>query len=118
MMVVTRKLEVTPDTGNLQLRFGLHSGPVTAGVYVVKSRFQLLEILLIQRHAWSNGIRNLIQVLQVRRIHSSQLVKSIGSSRDELVEAKGKGKMQTYWVNPKKAVGSVVSSTNNEESDD
>jgi hypothetical protein len=36
------------------------------------------------------------------------------------VEAKGKGKMQTYWANPKKAVsGSVVSSTNtNEESDD
>jgi class 3 adenylate cyclase len=34
MMIVTRKLEVTlgPDTGNLELRFGLHSGPVTAGV--------------------------------------------------------------------------------------
>jgi class 3 adenylate cyclase len=34
-MIVTRKLEVTlgPDTVNLELRFGLHSGPVTAGVY-------------------------------------------------------------------------------------
>jgi class 3 adenylate cyclase len=43
MMIVTRKLEVTlgPDTGNLELRFGLHSGPVTAGVLRVKSRFQL-----------------------------------------------------------------------------
>jgi class 3 adenylate cyclase len=44
MMVVTRELEVTlgPDTGNLQLRFGLHSGPVTAGVLRgEKSRFQL-----------------------------------------------------------------------------
>jgi hypothetical protein len=38
--------------------------------------------------------------------------------RDELVEAKGKGKMQTYWVNPKKANGSFVSSTNTNESDD
>jgi hypothetical protein len=35
------------------------------------------------------------------------------------VEAKGKGKMQTYWANPKKsASGSVVSSTNTNESDD
>lgn len=34
MTKVTRKLEVTlgPDTADLQLRTGLHSGPVTAGV--------------------------------------------------------------------------------------
>lgn len=41
---VTRKLEVTlgPDTGDLRMRFGLHSGPVTAGVLRgEKSRFQL-----------------------------------------------------------------------------
>ncbi len=44
MAVLTREREVTlgPDTGNLQLRFGLHSGPVTAGVLRgEKSRFQL-----------------------------------------------------------------------------
>ena len=31
---LTKKLEVTlgPDTGDLQIRTGLHSGPVTAGV--------------------------------------------------------------------------------------
>ena len=31
---LTKKLEVTlgPDTGDLQIRIGLHSGPVTAGV--------------------------------------------------------------------------------------
>ena len=41
---LTKKLEVTlgPDTGDLQIRIGLHSGPVTAGVLRgEKSRFQL-----------------------------------------------------------------------------
>jgi hypothetical protein len=33
MAVLTRELEATPGpAGNLQLRFGLHNGPVTAGV--------------------------------------------------------------------------------------
>lgn len=44
MTEVTRKLELTlgPDTGDLRMRFGLHSGPVTAGVLRgEKSRFQL-----------------------------------------------------------------------------
>jgi hypothetical protein len=104
MMIVTRKLEVTlgPDTGNLELRFGLHSGPVTAGVLRGEITLPALEILLIQRHAWSNGIRNLIQVSQNGGIYSSQLVKALGQAESELVEAKGKGKMQTYWANPKK----------------
>ena len=41
---VTRKLEVRlgPDTGDLRMRFGLHSGPCTAGVLRgERSRFQL-----------------------------------------------------------------------------
>jgi class 3 adenylate cyclase len=44
MNVLTRELEVTlgPDTGDLKLRLGLHSGPVTAGVLRgQKARFQL-----------------------------------------------------------------------------
>jgi class 3 adenylate cyclase len=44
MNEVTRELEVTlgPDTGDLSMRFGLHSGPVTAGVLRgERSRFQL-----------------------------------------------------------------------------
>lgn len=39
-----RKLEVTlgPDTGDLAMRMGIHSGPVTAGVLRgERSRFQL-----------------------------------------------------------------------------
>ena len=41
---VTQGLEVTlgPDTGDLSMRFGLHSGPVTAGVLRGdRARFQL-----------------------------------------------------------------------------
>ena len=41
---ITRQLETTlgPDTGDLIMRFGLHSGPVTAGVLRgERSRFQL-----------------------------------------------------------------------------
>ena len=44
MTKVTKELEVTlgPDTGDLSLRIGLHSGPVTAGVLRGdRARFQL-----------------------------------------------------------------------------
>ena len=44
MKEVTRKLELTlgPDTGDLRMRSGLHSGPVTAGVLRGdRARFQL-----------------------------------------------------------------------------
>jgi class 3 adenylate cyclase len=44
MQTLTRKLEVTlgPDTADLTMRMGMHSGPVTAGVLRgERSRFQL-----------------------------------------------------------------------------
>ena len=44
MHEVTRSLEVSlgPDTGDLSVRVGIHSGPVTAGVLRgERSRFQL-----------------------------------------------------------------------------
>ena len=44
MKELVHKMELTlgPDTGDLSMRFGLHSGPVTAGVLRgEKSRFQL-----------------------------------------------------------------------------
>ena len=45
MTIVTKELETTlgPDTGDLGLRIGMHSGPVTAGVLRgERARFQLL----------------------------------------------------------------------------
>jgi class 3 adenylate cyclase len=49
---VTKKLEVSlgPETGDLCMRFGLHSGPVTAGVLRgEKSRFQLFGDTVSQK---------------------------------------------------------------------
>jgi class 3 adenylate cyclase len=90
-------------TLDLALRIGLNSGPTTAGVLRgEKSRFQLFgDTVNTAARMESNGMAN--------RIHCSQstadqltvagkdqwLVK-----REDLVEAKGKGAMQTYWVKP------------------
>jgi class 3 adenylate cyclase len=100
MSRLTRELEITlgPDTDDLQLRFGLHSGPVTAGVLRgQKSRFNFLETVNTAARMESNGIRNRIQVSQT----TADLLIAAGKEHwvtksDELVTAKGAGKMQTY----------------------
>jgi len=93
-----------PETGDLQLRIGIHSGPVTAGVLRgQKSRFQLFgDTVNTAARMESTGKVNKIQVSQAtadllrisRKSHWLQ-------ARDEMVEAKGKGLMITYWVEPK-----------------
>jgi hypothetical protein len=142
MKEVTRKLELTlgPDTGDLRMRSGLHSGPVTAGVLRgERSRFQLY--VYTWRGLWcsvcfpvgpvshppfylrsfhlpltikidrfgdtvntaarmeSNGQRDRIQCSQ----STADILTEAGKGhwlkkRDEMVHAKGKGNMQTYWV--------------------
>jgi class 3 adenylate cyclase len=57
MLAVTRSLEVRlgPDTGELKLRVGLHSGQVTAGVLKgAKARFQLFGNM---RNSWNHHSR-------------------------------------------------------------
>ena len=102
---ITRQLEATlgPDTGSLALRVGLHSGPTTAGVLRgAKSRFQLFgDTVNTAARMESNGLPQKIHVSQA----TADLLVAAGKrcwlvKRDELVEAKGKGKMQTWWVNP------------------
>ncbi|CAJ1963472.1 unnamed protein product [Cylindrotheca closterium] len=106
MMVLTRELEVTlgPDTTNLGFRIGLNSGPVTAGVLRgERSRFQLFgDTVNTAARLESTGKTNQIQVSQA----TANLINASGKShwirkREEMVEARGKGQMQTYWVKHK-----------------
>jgi class 3 adenylate cyclase len=122
-----KHLEVSlgPDTSDLGLRVGLNSGPVTAGVLRgERARFQLFgDTMNTTARVESTGMKN--------RIHTSRetadLLKGSGkghwvTARDELVSAKGKGEMQTYFLEIKgdgaKSVSSGTSSASSDNMDD
>jgi Adenylate and Guanylate cyclase catalytic domain len=95
--------QLGPDTRDLRLRIGLHSGPVTAGVLRgQKSRFQLFgDTVNYASRMESTGSPN--------KIHASpetaKLLVDAGKGhwvrpRDSLVHAKGKGSIQTFWAEP------------------
>jgi class 3 adenylate cyclase len=103
MTELTKKLEVSlgPGTGDLCMRLGLHSGPVTAGVLMgEKSRFQLFgDTVNTASRMESTGEKNRIQVSK----STADLLIEAGKSywvkpREDLVHAKGKGQVQTFWV--------------------
>mmetsp|Transcript_18031 Transcript_18031/g.27936 ORF Transcript_18031/g.27936 Transcript_18031/m.27936 type:complete len:1210 (-) Transcript_18031:105-3734(-) len=106
---VTKELEVQlgPDTGDLSMRFGLHSGPVTAGVLKGdRARFQLFgDTVNTAARMESTGIKGRIQVSQA----TADILSKVGKAhwltpREDTVEAKGKGVMKTYWM----ALGTTV----------
>jgi hypothetical protein len=103
---ITRELEFTlgPETGDLRMRFGLNSGPTTAGVLRgQKSRFQLFgDTVNTAARMESTGMANFIQLSQTT---ASLLIAAKKEhwleARTEKVDVKGKGMMQTYWADPR-----------------
>ena len=121
------------DTSSLAMRFGIHSGPVTAGVLRgEKSRFQLfgdtvntgkqhknialasslmrspphrVAMFHIAARMESTGQKGRIQLSQET---ADLLVKAGKGSwleeRRDMVEAKGKGTLQTYWLVPGRSI--------------
>ena len=100
---VTLELEKTlgPDTTNISLRVGLHSGPVTAGVLRgEKSRFQLFgDTMNTAARMESTGVPGKVQISQETYELLSKAGKSHwGVEREEKVQAKGKGELKTYFL--------------------
>jgi len=104
MNALTKKLEkiLGPDTADLRMRIGLHSGPVTAGVLRgERSRFQLFgDTMNTAARIESTSFGNKIQVSQ----ETADLIAAAGkrkwlSQRKDIVVAKGKGALQTFWLN-------------------
>jgi 3'5'-cyclic nucleotide phosphodiesterase/Adenylate and Guanylate cyclase catalytic domain len=88
------------------MRIGLHSGPITGGILRgERSRFQLFgDTINTAARMESNSIRGRIQVseqtadLLFAASKDNWLIK-----RDGKIDAKGKGKLQTYWLDIKGA---------------
>lgn len=103
------------DTANLSMRVGLHSGSVTAGVLRgERARFQLFgDVVNTASRMESNGLPGRIQASKP----TADLLVAAGKGawvkeREGGVEAKGKGTMQTFWIDPtidKAATDSFVS---------
>jgi class 3 adenylate cyclase len=107
-------------TLDLALRIGLNSGPTTAGVLRgEKARFQLFgDTVNTAARMESNSMAG--------RIHCSQTTADLLAiagkeqwldKRHDLVEAKGKGTMQTYWVKPFSGNSKSYSSSSTKEED-
>jgi hypothetical protein len=98
------------------MRFGIHSGPVTAGVLRgEKARFQLFgDTINTAARMESTGVGGRVHLSE----QTANLLIAAGKAkwvekREGVIVAKGKGEMQTYWLSSKTQtpVGSISSRT-------
>ncbi|CAJ1939145.1 unnamed protein product [Cylindrotheca closterium] len=103
MKKVVKALEVSlgPDTADLGLRVGLHSGPVTAGVLRGdKARFQLFgDTVNTCSRIETTGKQDKIHISK----ETANILLTAGKDhwieqREDKVTAKGKGELTTFWL--------------------
>jgi len=95
------ELKLGPDTGDLALRIGLNSGPVTAGVLRgERARFQLFgDTVNTASRIETTGQRDRVHVSE----HTAKVLIAAGKEnwvirRQDPVQAKGKGLINTFWL--------------------
>ena len=100
-LVKQLEIELGPDTGDLNLRIGLHSGQTTAGILRGdRARFQLFgDTVNVTSRMESTGKPGKIQLSQ----QTADILKTAGKGhwirpREEAIVAKGKGELLTYWL--------------------
>jgi class 3 adenylate cyclase len=115
--VKTLESTLGPETGDLRLRVGLHSGPITAGVLRgERSRFQLFgDTVNTASRLESAGVGNRVHLSST----TADLITSAGyerwiKEREGIVTLKGKGSMQTYWLLPRKKDAAKSGNTNSQ----
>ena len=91
-----------PEISSLQLRVGFHSGSLMAGVLrSEKARFQLFgDTVNTASRMESTGVPGKIQISEVTLalLDKTMIANAKVIQREDRVEAKGKGSMQTYWL--------------------
>mmetsp|Transcript_1046 Transcript_1046/g.2212 ORF Transcript_1046/g.2212 Transcript_1046/m.2212 type:complete len:1145 (-) Transcript_1046:169-3603(-) len=90
-----------PETAELGMRFGINSGPVTAGVLRgERARFQLFgDTMNTTSRIETTGKKGMIHISQ----STAELLQEAGKGhwiipREDKVVAKGKGELITYWM--------------------